>query len=151
MKKLWEVTGRVVFWLAWPALRLRLRLTTRTRVIIQYGNQILVVKNWLGSGKWGLPGGGVKINEDSLTAVLRELKEEVGIAPKRNKCNKVGNFEYQSDGLSFVYSLYKVRLNKKPKIKIQKSEITNARWINKKQLNKNNSASDVTQALKAIS
>lgn len=147
---IWKVIGRLGFWLAWPIFKLKLRTTTRTRVIIQHHNQILVVKNWLGSGKWGLPGGGVKINEDSLTSALREVKEEVGFTLKRKDCNKLGNFEYESNGLTFVYSLYKVRINKVTDIKRQKLEITEAQWIDTELLSAENSASDVLQALKVI-
>ena len=150
MKRIWEIIGRVIFWLTWPALRLRLRFTTRTRVLIRCGNEILVVKNWLGSGKWGLPGGGVKTNEDPLTTALREVKEELNVVLKPSSCKKVGIFEYKSSGLSFVYSLYKVNLTKKPDVKRQKMEITKTLWINKDKLNKDNSASDVLQALQTI-
>lgn len=147
---IWKVIGSLGFWLAWPIFKLKLRTTTRTRVIIQHHNQILVVKNWLGSGKWGLPGGGVKINEDSLTSALREVKEEVGYTLKRKDCRKLGNFEYQSNGLTFMYSLYKVRINKVTDIKRQKLEITEAQWIDTELLSAENSASDVLQALKVI-
>lgn len=139
--------GRIVFWVTWPGLRLGLRFTTRTRAFITHDDKVLVVKPWLGNGKWGLPGGGIKTNEDALTAVVREVKEETAIMLKRTDCKKIGSFEYKNSGLRFVYSLYAIKVARIPKVKRQKSEIGEIDWIDKQRLNNRNANSDVLSAL----
>ncbi len=118
-------------------------------VFIVHKNKVLLrvhdkFKFWLSIG------GHIELDEDPIEAAYREVKEEVGFTLKRKDCNKLGNFEYQSNGLTFVYSLYKVRINKVTDIKRQKLEITEAQWIDTELLSAENSASDVLQALKVI-
>ncbi len=143
----WKIIGQIAFWLTWPGIRLSLRFTTRTRALITHGNNVLVVKPWLGNGKWSLPGGGIKTNEDTLTALIREVKEETAIMLRRMDCSKKGNFEYKSSGLRFLYSLYVVKLPTVPSVERQKSEISTIDWIDKQQLNKGNANSDVLHAI----
>jgi ADP-ribose pyrophosphatase YjhB (NUDIX family) len=47
-------------------------------IVINSKNQVLLVKHTY-QPHWYLPGGGVKIGESVKTAVLRELREEVGL------------------------------------------------------------------------
>lgn len=44
--------------------------------------EVLLVKFQLPTGQlWAIPGGGVESGEDDISAVLRELEEEVGVVP----------------------------------------------------------------------
>lgn len=54
--------------------------TPRARVLVwnEHG-QLLLVQNWVGRYKWGLPGGGIEKNETADAAAQRELYEETGI------------------------------------------------------------------------
>lgn len=54
------------------------------KVILVYKNKFLIVKRSNRTGKkiqslWELPGGGVNIGEDPQNALIREVKEEIGI------------------------------------------------------------------------
>lgn len=49
------------------------------KCIVHYGNEVLLIRNSYGLGLWTLPGGGVKRNESLERAVVREVKEEIGI------------------------------------------------------------------------
>ncbi|MBA2654694.1 MAG: NUDIX domain-containing protein [Gammaproteobacteria bacterium] len=51
-------------------------------IILNQDNQILLVKHTY-QPHWYLPGGGVKRGESIKTAVLRELREEVGIVTQQ--------------------------------------------------------------------
>lgn len=148
--QLWKYLGKAVFWLTWPALKIKLAMSTRTRGAITYKNQLLVVKSWLGNNKWTLPGGGIENNEDSLVALIREIEEEVGLAIKVSNCKKLGVFTFNSTNLKYVYSLYHIKYLKKPKIIQNKYEIIEYCWVNKNKLNHNNSNSDVLQAVNSL-
>ncbi|QLZ69877.1 NUDIX domain-containing protein [Legionella sp. PC1000] len=49
-------------------------------IILNHNHQILLVKHTY-QPHWYLPGGGVKKGESAKEAIIRELKEEVGITP----------------------------------------------------------------------
>ncbi|KTD40410.1 NUDIX domain-containing protein [Legionella parisiensis] len=49
-------------------------------IILNHNHQILLVKHTY-QPHWYLPGGGVKKGESAKEAIIRELKEEVGIIP----------------------------------------------------------------------
>lgn len=52
-------------------------------IVANAAGELLIAKrpaHWLGGGFWEFPGGKIEPNEDSVTALKRELQEEVGIA-----------------------------------------------------------------------
>lgn len=53
------------------------RVNLRVAAIVQRGDEVLLCRP-PGHDWWFLPGGRIKVNEDSLTAVRRELNEEIG-------------------------------------------------------------------------
>lgn len=69
--------------------------------ILNVGNKILTVQ-MCDNGFYCLPGGHVELGEDTETAVLREMKEEVGCTVKITKLLAVvENFFNRSDNKSF--------------------------------------------------
>ena len=74
MKSLWTFLGRVGGVMTWPLVWVVIRYTTRSRVLIICGDEVLLLKGWLSTGRWGLPGGGIRRGEDPVEAVLRETK-----------------------------------------------------------------------------
>jgi 8-oxo-dGTP pyrophosphatase MutT (NUDIX family) len=62
-----------------PPLRIR---SAARAVIISADQQILLVRFEFPAGtRWALPGGGLNPGEDHLTALRRELEEELGLEP----------------------------------------------------------------------
>lgn len=60
----------------------------RVRGIIEYDGKFLLVKNSGSNGFWCLPGGKVNDDEDIVSALMREIIEETGVAPT------IGNLVY---------------------------------------------------------
>lgn len=147
MKAIWLVMGRVAFWLAWPALFAYLRVGSRTRVVVIKDGRVLVVKGWLGGGKWSLPGGGVHHGEHPELGAVRELKEETGLEVEVSDLTELGHGKQSAAGLSFRYSSYAVKIPSKQATKKQRFEIVDMAWIEPVQLNKRNSEQHVLDTL----
>lgn len=147
MKKLWALLGVIAYWLSLPLLHVYLRGTSRTRVLVTSGTDVLVVKPWLGNGKWILPGGGMHRNEPAKSAALRELREETGI--RVTEAEYVRAYVYNEDRLLFNYELFTVKLEKKPELKRQLLEIVDIAWVPANKLSKHNANYDVVSALES--
>ena len=91
-------------------------------------NSVLLVKHTYSKG-WALPGGGVEFAESSLTALERELSEEVGIA-----CNSAVLLDlYHNSSISKRdhVAIYLVESwQEQPESKRPKLEIAEAAWFN---------------------
>ncbi len=147
--KFWNAIGRVCFWLTSPAILMYLKSGARTRIIVESGGEIIVVKMWLDDGKWSLPGGGLHRGEDPLRGVLRELKEETGVNLAANKIRHFGAARYKRAGLNFPYIRYVAQLSHKQELTKQKGEIIEARWMSIDQLNVQNAHADLLDSLAA--
>ena len=145
--------GIIVFWLGWPGLWLLSRFSKRrTRVIIVCGNQVLFIRDWIGSGKFGLPGGGIKIGEDPKTCALRELLEETGVDLQPNQLKSFRDFDnLVQSGMKFHCLAYYAKLPSKPVLKLQPYEIVEAKWIQQSEFNKFNINSSALNILEAFS
>jgi nucleoside triphosphatase len=47
--------------------------------LIAYQSKVLIVRTHKWSGLWGVPGGKIDYGEDTITALKREMREEVGL------------------------------------------------------------------------
>lgn len=128
MRRLWVLAGRVAFWTAWPLLFVYLLRGERTRVIIRCGKEVLVVRGWLGSGRWILPGGGMHAGEDAVAGAIREVREETSLVLRPEQMRYVGVFN-AGRGLRFRYHLFATELVEKPQLAPQKYEITHMEWM----------------------
>lgn len=133
--KLPKVVGTIAFWVTWPGLWIYLRGSKRTRVIIVSGDRVLLVKSWLGTNDWGLPGGGRHGDESVESAGVREVQEETNIDIQ--SCEKQILFTDRAAteyGFSYSYSCLGVELEQTPVLKLQPSEIVEARWATASEL-----------------
>ena len=105
--------------------------TTGTKVIIQWQDKILLVKNTYGTRKWSLPGGGILKGEDILACAMREVREEVGI--KLTAAHPKGSFYWTGLGKKDTVWVFTGRVQD-PKFKLQSEEIQDARWFPLKKL-----------------
>lgn len=78
---------------------------------------------------WGIPSGKVNTGEHPKTTVLRETKEETGLAIYGGAVKFFKTVFVKSVDYEFIYHLYCVTLNNKSSIKINNSEHKAAKWI----------------------
>src|SRR5476649_663369 len=128
MRRLWIVLGRISYVVAWPALYLYLKGSQRTRIVVKAGDKVLVVKDWLGDGKWKLPGGGVHKGEYILNSARRELFEETGIKVKIEQMESLGTVEAKGHGTTVMLHVFQLNLPRLVDVKKQKLEIIEADW-----------------------
>lgn len=128
MKGVWQKAGVISFWILSPLLYFYIRLNARTRVVIKQGNKILLVKPWLGSGQWELPGGGLKFSESAIDGAVREVLEETGFEIDKKNLKYLG--KERLDGLipATVYC-YATELLSEPKVKKRFIEIIDIAWV----------------------
>lgn len=122
------IFGRILFWVFYPLLWLYLRNTTRTRALIVHDNQVLVIRSWLSAGDWHLPGGGLHKSEDPKQGLVREVFEETSIRLDENKLTLLYKHPVSNRGIKIIAECYKVELNNRPNLKLQKLEIAQAKW-----------------------
>lgn len=127
--KLWRWLGRAVYWLAWPALFIYLRLTTRTRVIMVAENHLVLVRGWMSNGRWGLPGGGLRRGEQPIEGVVRETAEEIGVQLQPSQLQSLASEQCADNGLSYRCHFFAARLEKRPRLHTRRGEITAAEWV----------------------
>lgn len=149
MRHMAYIIGRVGYWLAWPAHYVYLRRSTRTRILLVHGSRVLVVRNWLSDGKWGLPGGGVHRGEPLVQAALRELQEEVGITVSPQALRHAGRGIYRDHGLHFAYHRFVVFAEQETIPKLQWYEIAAASWLDYHELTLQNAQPDLLATLQA--
>lgn len=114
MSTLWRLAGALIFWLAWPAQWLYLRHGRRTRLFLVVDDNVLLLKGWIDVDQWDLPGGGIRHNERSQMAMLRELKEETGIVLQPKDLTLFYKDRVHQHGLQYDYDCYLAKLAKRP-------------------------------------
>lgn len=147
MSKLWNKIGVMLFWISWPFWRFVLAHGKRARVIVTAKDKVLVVKPWLGSGKWSLPGGGIKSYEMPSQGAVRELAEETGIEATPSDLRELGESTFNHHGLRFTVVLFKLELLDTLKIKAQKYELADIAWLPVNSLTKYNCSPDTLAVL----
>lgn len=125
----WKNLGHVLYFLTWPGIWLVVKLTPpRTRVLLIVDDKILLTKDWLGSGRWNVPGGGLHRNEDEHNGAVRELFEETGIMLSPSQLTYL-NTTKAGNKMSTNLLFFQASLSKMPKVSLQKFEILEYRWI----------------------
>jgi 8-oxo-dGTP pyrophosphatase MutT (NUDIX family) len=130
MKTMWNFIGIILFWLAWPIWSVYFHIVPRrSRVLVVFNDEVLLVKGWLSTGKWMLPGGGAHSHETMEASAIRELEEEVGIISAETALRPMGKHSHHKYGLSYIASYFILEFEDKPNIKKSWPEISEAQWL----------------------
>lgn len=134
----------------WPGLFLFLPFTKRTRVLVQSGKSIVLVKGALSEHTWGLPGGGLHRNEDPLEGALRELREETGIVAEPAQLTRLYSGWHKEGLLRFYSHFYLLRLPAMVPLTKQRFEIADIRWQPTAELLHMRTRAEVRRALELL-
>lgn len=149
MKSLWNLFGTILFWLAWPVWSIYFHISPeRSRVLVVLGDEVLLVKAWLSTGKWMLPGGGAKPDETMEMSAVRELEEEVSIEATETALRPLGEHAHRVYGLRYHATYFVLELENKPEIINHWFEISDAQWHKLSDIRGRMLDSDAAYALK---
>lgn len=139
-----RIIGRVIYTLAWPFWFIYFKFSNnRCRVLLVHEDKILIVRGWLSSGEWNLPGGGMKKGENYTDAVSRELREETGINLSQEDFKDFGGLNHDAYGLNYKLHIFYAQLEDEVEITKQPIEILDAKWVRMGELDKFKLGSDV--------
>lgn len=149
MRRILQGLGKLVHFFAWPAYWIYYKLGHgRTRVVLmRKDGKILVMKQWISSGKWILPGGGLSKGEPAADGALRELYEEAGLQLERRNLLHVGRAKHRDRGLEFEYEVFACKLENPPSLRPQHVEISELKWTNISELTSKNTTSDALNSI----
>lgn len=130
--------------LGWMRSHAKIAGIERARIIIfDTDNRVLLVRSWVGTQLWELPGGAIKKNERPLDAALREAYEEVGLTLAIQTCEPLGIFRGTH--------IFAVKVADVPQPTLRTSwEITRYQWCRKVDIPENSDVF-VTWAVRTVS
>lgn len=96
---------------------------------------------------WGVPTGKVNSNEDSLSAMIRELFEETGILLSSKNLNFIRDYHVINEEMSFIYSVFHSTFNAIPQIKINSMEHSDFGWFKIDEIRKLELVPDLKECL----
>ena len=113
--------ARAWWWLRRPHSR-------GAHVAVWSEGRLLVIKQSYRSRIW-MPGGCIHAGECSSDAAARELAEEVGVVLPAETLTYVGQVEMRFESRRCSETVYEVRLETPPSVKVDGREITSARFV----------------------
>ncbi|MBI2474241.1 MAG: NUDIX hydrolase [Candidatus Taylorbacteria bacterium] len=118
---------------------------------VEFEGKILLLKR--GSdrpepGTWGMPAGKVEKDELPEEAILRELREETGMAPSKEKVRYFDRFFVKYPEYDFVYHIFHLLLSEAAPIKTDEAEHSDWTWIEPREAVKLPLIGDLDECLK---
>lgn len=122
--------GRILYVVTLPGIWLVIKNTPpRTRIVVVFDGKVLLTRDWLGNGKWNLPGGGLHKNENPRIGAIRELKEETNIIVQQHKLKKLKTFRKNETPRTAEQICYWTQLLSEQRITLPTIEILDYMWI----------------------
>lgn len=91
--------------------------------------KILLVKSWLGSGVWCLPGGGIRSQESSEQAAIREVREETGLGLNLSSLHLVGHERSGHSGMHYMGDFFVTNFTGDQRPVVRPPEIIAVEWF----------------------
>ncbi len=132
-----ERIGRFIFFVAKPFVRLFISRKLRTRGLIIYKNEVLLLRNWIGLQKWVLPGGGLHRGETPNQGLSREIAEELDVSVDPGLLREILRTRQHEDTVVFPVVVFEVSLPQKEVFVVRRPEIIEAGWFDISQLPEN--------------
>jgi 8-oxo-dGTP pyrophosphatase MutT (NUDIX family) len=109
--------------------------------------KVLLIQNWHGPGKWGLPGGGIHKGEEPALSATRELMEETGIALGKDQLRHIVTMPYRENGLQFSCVYFVAELDQAIAADPKLPEVLDAKWVDVRSLSDVQLGTDAHTAL----
>lgn len=142
----WRIALRAAYrvllawwWIARPERR-------GVHVAVWWGERLLVIQNSYRRA-WTLPSGGVKSREDLLSAAVRELREEVGIATEPATLRLAREFTSREEYKTDRSAVYELSLDEEPRVVPDGREVVAAEFVGVQEATARSLTSIVSQYL----
>lgn len=129
--KLWDFIGHSIYRLSWPVINLIPIKNLRVRCLVISENEVLLTKDWFGSNRWRLPGGGVKRGETPEETAIRELGEEFALKASEMDAKLIGRLSHRRTKLRLSIPIVLVKLKSKTPDQVRpiSRSISYAKWF----------------------
>ncbi len=114
--------------------------------MLLHDDKVLVMKQWISPGKWGLPGGGLHKGESMAGGAVRELFEETSLRLDPRQLQHVGRATYRKFGHSFDYQVFVARVGSDA-VRAQRIEVSELEWLRPGELRASNASQDTLKSL----
>ena len=78
---------------------------------------------------WGLPGGKLEGHENPKMAVVREIREEVGLDIDDDALQAIGQFYCRLPHIDYVFHVFRKSFQAMPKVDLALDEHLESRWV----------------------
>ncbi len=150
MRRFLQLFGTIMYYCAWPAFWVYYKVGRgRTRVVLIYDDKVLVMKQWIGPGRWQLPGGGLHKGESMAGGAAREVLEETSLSLDPRQLQRIGRGTYRKHGHSFDYHVFVTRVGCN-RVRAQRLEIAELKWVRPGELRRGNATPDTLRAIQMV-
>ena len=101
-------------------------------LLIDPEQRFFLTKNWMGNGRWRLPGGGLHKGESFIEAAQREILEEIGISLTADHLQILGQVKTRSGQVRRV--VYSYHLPRPLSVSLNRVEIVAGAWFDRVEL-----------------
>jgi len=99
---------------------------------VVYEERILILqrhKDKFQGSTWGVPGGKIEQGEQPVEAVMREVKEEVGIILPIASLKNIGKLFVRLEAIDYTFEIFGCMFDQQPQVALELSEHTDFGWF----------------------